>query len=437
MPEVIDNVKVGEFIKSLLRENNMTQENLSQKLMISKSAVSQNLNGKSSFDMQNLMAIAKLFKISLDDLLNCRKREDEEFVSEYVKFAARGIDEIKKYNPKDLQIQEPDIYGRVLVDYLIDGDVVDVFSYLNDSNIDFVRDYYHRAKEIYLKIIIFMLRKKIKGVIKYVKKYSELNTLFDITNSYNGLEVWNLLNDRDNKSIIKEMIDLRIDQEYSFMGLKRVKPVKALPKELWIESIGIYKLDNVLDVYLKYYARADELFSFTSSMLLYEYYDGVEKFAEMFFSKELSSVAKTSYGFQKTVNLVISKNSFKLFQKFLELRIYESYTDVIVQAIKSDKVEYYDYCLKSAENKVTEKLDYGQIGLAAVKKGNTKILDLVKSNLEQMHLNFLLSEVNKSDIKLLYYLINLGAQFDFKFYNSNTMSNMNAIIEYLLKKEGH
>lgn len=53
MPTIIDNLKVAEKIKKLLKDNNMTQEQLANKLSITKSAVSQNLRGKSNFDIQN------------------------------------------------------------------------------------------------------------------------------------------------------------------------------------------------------------------------------------------------------------------------------------------------------------------------------------------------------------------------------------------------
>lgn len=436
MPEVIDNIKVGEFIKKLLKKKGMTQEALAQELMISKSAVSQNLNGKSSFDIQNLLAIANIFEMSLDDLLNCHiHEEDDKYMSEYMRFASKGLKEVKKHNPSDLHIQEPDIYGKVFVDYLIDNDFNDIFVYLDENNVLFFNDFYHRAKEILIKIIIYMLRKEINGVIKYIKKFTELNNGFDLTKSYNGLEVWNLLNGKKHENVIKDMIELRIDQELSFIGIKHKKSVKAIPKNTWIESIGTYRLNHILDIYINHYASKEDFYQFTSSMLLYDYIDGVTKFLDYFFKDKVQDNAKSYYNFQKTIFLIIKHGNFDLFKKFMDMEIYESLTDVIVVSIRDNKQKFYDYILKNNESKIFNTIDYAQVGYAAVKQTNLDVLETIKNSLDQKTLNYLLSEVNREDTKMLYYLISNGAQFDFKYYNSNTMINTNNIITYLMKKD--
>ncbi len=436
MPEIIDNIEVGKFIKTLLKRNNMTQDALASKLMISKSAVSQNLNGKSSFDIQNLMTIAKIFNISLDDILNCRYNEEEDnYISEYVKFATKGLKEIEKHKASDLQIQDPDIYGKVLVDYLIDQDIEDVFVYLHQNEVNFVRDYYHRAEEIYLKIIIYMLRKNIDNVISYIKKYSEIHNSFDITQTYNGLEVWSLLNKLENKSIIIEIMNLEISQHYTVMGIKRNKMVQVMTKDLWLECIGTYKLDYVLDCYLESYASEEDLLMFNKAMLLYEYSDGVEKFINKFYNEEINSNAKSYYNFQKSILLVVKKGDIKLFKKYIEMGIFESLTGVIVNSINEDKKLFYEYCLNGNEQKILNNIDYSKVGVAAVKKSNTYILNLIKQNLNKSSLDYLLSEVLAEDIEMLYYLVSNGARYDFKYYNSNTMKNSNAIIDFLYKKD--
>ncbi|MBI9008982.1 MAG: helix-turn-helix transcriptional regulator [Tenericutes bacterium] len=435
MPEIIDNIQVGMFIKTLLRNNNMTQDALAQKLMISKSAVSQNLNGKSSFDIQNLMSIAKIFNLSLDDLLNCREnKESDDYISEYVRFANKGLEEIQKHKSSDLQIQEPDIYGKVFIDYLIDQDIEDIFIYLNKEDVEFVQDYYHRAKEIYLKIIIYMLRKDIAGVIKYIKRYAQINNSFDIIQSYNGLEIWNLIDKDKNIALVKQIMELKISQQFVMMGMKRKKEVKVMTQDNWIECIGVYKLTNVLEVYINNYARAEELFSFTSSMLLYEYSVGVEMFIDSFFTEKLSYGAKSSFNFQKTATLVVKKGNFNLFKKFIDMYIYESLTNTIVCAIDENKKEFYEYCLLNSDNKVLEPIDYSKLGSAAIRQNNIQLIEIIKNHFDQNTLNFLISEVNPENTELLYYLVSLGAKFDFKYYNSNTMKNCNAIIDYLYKK---
>lgn len=436
MPEVIDNLKVGAFIKELLKNHHMTQEALANHLMISKSAVSQNLNGKSSFDIQNLMSIAKLFNMSLDDLLNCRISEESDIhMSEYMRFASKELDEIKQYKAQDLHIQNPDIYGKVLIDYVIDQDLEELFVYLDRENVTFVKPYYHRAKEIYLKIIIYMLRKKRQGIIKYIKAYAMINQSFDIAQEYYGLEVWQLIDSTADIDLIKALMTLTIEQPYTTLGIKRNREVKVISRESWPEIIAMYKLHHVLDVYLKYVASADDFYQFSATMLLYEFSEGVLAFVNYFFKETPKDIQKSYFQFQKTVHLIISKNQQSLFEIFVEKGIYESLTQAIILAINEKHPKMYEFCLKSSEQTILNDLDYMKIGLAAVQKSDICILELIKNQLEQKHLNYLLSEVKTDDVQMLYYLVSLGARFDFKYYNSNTMTHANLMISYLMKKD--
>lgn len=435
MPEVIDNVKVGEFIKGLLKENNMTQETLANKLSITKSAVSQNLNGKSSFDMQNLLTIAKMFSLKLDDLLSCRKPDNDNYASEYQKFAAKGLLEISKYNPHDLQIQEPDIYGRVLVDYLIDEGFEDIFLYLHDSAVDFVRDYYHRSRDIYLKIILYLLKKNIPGAIRYIKRYAKLNNTFDISLTTYGKEIWALLNTDINRSLVKEMMELQIDQEYKFLIFNKVKTVRAISKDLWIKTIGMFKLEKILDTFLEFYAKPNEIYIFTKLMLNHEYYKGIEAFINKFFSEEVPLINRSAYHFQKAINLIIETDNFNLFKKFVNNKIFENLTEVVINSIKQEKKNYYEFCLNSTE--VNPELDYEKVGLLALERNDLKIMDKIKAFLSQKQLNFLISQVKNNDVALLKYLIDAGARWDFTYYNSQMMDNINLIIDHLKIKEGN
>ncbi len=437
MPEIIDNVKVGEFIKSLLKENNLTQEALAQKLNISKSAVSQNLNGKSSFDMQNLLTIAEIFELSLDDLINCRKTDksnQDNYDSEYLKFAAKGLNEIKKYDAKDLQIQEPDIYGKVFADYLVDKDLVDIFLYLHENQAIFVKDYYHRATEIYLKIITYMLRKRLKGVIRYIEKFSILNNSFDISDTVYASEIWKLIDTKENRELIVDIMELNIKQEYRLLGFKKLKVVKAMTKSLWVETIGLYKLKEVLNLYLEKFAKPIDLYPFTRAMLSYEYFSGIDAYVDKVHEKSLSHFYKKTYRFQTSINLVIEKDNFNLFKKFIEFEIYYNLTDVITYTIKSEKKQYYEYLL--AKEMKDEEIDYLNICTAALKNKKLDIIKKTKNNLNQDQLNLLLSMTEKDDIDTMDFLIDLGAKFDFRYYNSQTIDKINTVISYLKKKEG-
>ena len=103
MPEIVDNVKVGQFLKEQLKEQKISQDALAQKLNITKSAVSQNLNGKSSFSRKNLEVISELLNMKIEDIRKAVKiRNNTEFKSHHLpsKLEASGgiyLDNIKDY----------------------------------------------------------------------------------------------------------------------------------------------------------------------------------------------------------------------------------------------------------------------------------------------------------------------------------------------------
>ena len=434
MPEIVDNVKVGQFLKEQLKEQKISQDALSQKLNITRNAVSSNLNGKSSFSRKDLEVIAELLNMKIEDILSCKKSDNDNFASEYQKLARRGLNQFKRDYAKDMAISEPDIFGKVLVDYLVDEDKEDIFIYLHDSETEFVKNHFHRAKDIYLKIISYVLKKNLPGAIIYIKAFADLNNNFDISLYNNAPEIWKMIDVEANRYLIEEMMELKINQEYKVFGFKTQKMVKAINKQLWLEIISKYKVTQVLNVYLDYYASEEDFYSFTKVMIKNDFSKAIETFVKKFFTDELSENKRSAYNFQKAINLIIEKDNFNLFKKFINLKIYENLTDIVIRSIQNNQKNYFEFVLKI--KKENYDIDYPKVGLLAVKNASLSILDSVISNLDQKELNMLLGEVVNDDVLVMKYLVDHGARFDFDYYNSKTMNNINLLIEHLNKKEG-
>ena len=66
----MDQERIGELIKKIRKENNLTQAELADKLGVTYQAVSKWENGKNIPDIAILKQISKEFNINLDDLLN-------------------------------------------------------------------------------------------------------------------------------------------------------------------------------------------------------------------------------------------------------------------------------------------------------------------------------------------------------------------------------
>lgn len=70
-------VKQGEFLKNLRVKNNLSQEKLGELLGVSRQSVSKWEQGYALPDTENLVALSKLYNISVDSILNCREEAAE------------------------------------------------------------------------------------------------------------------------------------------------------------------------------------------------------------------------------------------------------------------------------------------------------------------------------------------------------------------------
>jgi transcriptional regulator with XRE-family HTH domain len=179
MAQIIDNVKVGTFIKSLLKEKHMTQDQLAENLHITKAAVSQNLNGKSTFDIQNLLKIAELFQLTLDDLVAGRRPEDlQDIDSEYVRMIKRGLKHFQQHDPQQFHLTQPDVYGKLFIDYLLADKLNDWIKYLVEKQIKFVDINYHRHQPLLQQLLLYVMQHQLTSPLPLIEQcvqtYGEL-----------------------------------------------------------------------------------------------------------------------------------------------------------------------------------------------------------------------------------------------------------------------
>ena len=73
--------KVGQLIKKLRKDNNLTQAELADKLGITYQAVSKWENGKNVPDIATLKEISNMFNINIDDIINGEKKEEKNKVN--------------------------------------------------------------------------------------------------------------------------------------------------------------------------------------------------------------------------------------------------------------------------------------------------------------------------------------------------------------------
>ena len=430
MPDIIDSVKVGETIKRLLKQHNMTQDNLADALSISKSAVSQNLRGKSTFDIQNLIQIAKLFDITLDELLNLKSSEGDNVITEYKKIVQKGVTAIQQVPTEDLRVYEPDLYGKVLVDYVIEARNLEMFKYLHEHQVKLVEDYYHRAKDIYLGIIRYMLEEDQMEIILYIMKYTALNGSFAIDNVNQKLIIWGLLDKPNYQPIIKELMTLRsnIRSKWSF-SLQTKDPI-PLTKVDFLEVIASFHLKNILNTYLSIKDKDEDLLFIVDKFIEHGFIDGISTYIDFYYKTSISWVRKVSLDVQKAFMSVLKTNDYEIVQKFAEKGLYADLTPIVKQSITNAQHEITSHLIATYH----EELNFKKIGESCVLTSNLTLLKDILKFLSEDDLNYLLSFVKLNDLDTLIFLIECGARIDEKYYNLETFKKINHLIDHLMKK---
>lgn len=429
MPNVVDNKKVSDTIRRLLKENNMTQEDLANALSITKSAVSQNLRGKSNFDIQNLIAIAQLFDITLDELLSLKEIKSDDVITEYKRVVKKGLTAIKHVPVNELKIADADLYGKVLVEYIIEENAIDMFNYLNNNEANFVSDKYHRAKTIYVKIIKYMLENNIKGIFKYILKYTNLNGSFNLDRQFEPI-IWSLLEHENNQDEVIKIITYGKNENFWDKILKRdaIIPLSNLDT---LSIIARNKLNNVFKTYLEHISKKSELLEVTRRFLEENYLEGILMFIIKHFDEPITELNKWIINPQESVLLIVKHNNLKLLKLFLEKGIYIDLTQIVVEAANNSNYEIVDFIIQEYENK----FNYSLLAETLVKNQALETFSKISNKLKNKEINRLLSFVNKDDIEMLKELFKLGARFSIYHFEYNQFEKINNLIENLIEIE--
>lgn len=72
----MDQQKIGNFMKTLRKEHNLTQEELADKMLVNRRTVSRWETGNNMPDIEVLIEIADLYDVDLRELLNGERKQD-------------------------------------------------------------------------------------------------------------------------------------------------------------------------------------------------------------------------------------------------------------------------------------------------------------------------------------------------------------------------
>ena len=175
------NIKIANKLVELRKKNGLSQEELADKLGLSRQAVSKWERAESSPDTDNLICLAKLYNVSLDDLLNTDETLEE--ISREVKEKEEEKSRIEKETNEKNEAEEKRRKKFNLVEGILSGSLALIMTIIY-----FVVCFNHpnewsRLWIIYFGVVI------IPSIVKAIKnrRFCQFNYAILVTCAFMGL----------------------------------------------------------------------------------------------------------------------------------------------------------------------------------------------------------------------------------------------------------
>lgn len=179
----MNNKKIGQFIKELLKSKGMNQDDLAKVLNITPQAVSKGLNGANIFDIGNLKTISDLFKVTIDDILNGELQTSTSTMSEQERLVRLGINAVKSADVT--VINSADSKNMTVLQYAIIQSNHEILEYILEHK--YLQKWYSQilSDDNFLKLIID------NGLQKHLLNMGSYNSMTKVNNfSRTSKELW-------------------------------------------------------------------------------------------------------------------------------------------------------------------------------------------------------------------------------------------------------
>ncbi|HOI46861.1 MAG TPA: helix-turn-helix transcriptional regulator [Bacilli bacterium] len=430
MPVIIDNVKVGTFIKEKLKGKNMSQDDLANYLSISKSAVSQNLSGKSSFDLQNLLMISELFDVTLDQLLTQKIDSDQIPVSEFERLARKGLSEVMTLGLDNPNIFHLDIYGKYFVEYVLALNDIELFEYLHINALIELNANSGREKDILLQIILFCIKHNSAVYPYYIGFYATVAGSFRIDDGTIEKFIWKYIEDKHQEQLILSLFYIEYMKTKRVLKFwKKTTTYHILSYHEWLEICAIYHLEFVFSIIHKPLMEHIQLSKMIGLFHQYHFYNGIKILSQTICSVPNEYEQKLGYDIQESFELLCELDFSDIIENMIN-----SFPALIVQpgmikAIKSNSKKVIELLY----TKFANKLHFRDIGAVVASTGNHQLMSQLLNQLTTDDRNLALSFTKTDDIDMMLVLIKGGATFSRKYYNQFAEEKMNHLVHHLIK----
>lgn len=428
MPDIIDTKSVGTYIKKLLRDKGMTQDELSQELNISKSAVSQNLNGKSAFDIQNLMRIAEIFDVSLDQLLHQKTRESGDTMSEYERIIVHDQSKIDHIDSS--QLKNPDIYGKFLIEYAMEHDEKMLFENLYKRGVPLVDKDHSRYGHVIARMLLYMLEKDIGDVRPLIQAKIENEGELDFKDPKVEQAFYTLMDEKKSDDLRKYLLFESVTVQNRLLGKIPFKQsIKILPKKKALEIIYKYDLGQTFHTMLEIHKG---LYDFESMVELAVTHDRKNLLKTYLENVDREQIKRIDFSMRPINEALIRLKSFQDTDLFLEAfgkGFYDDPNALFEKLVESRDTKIYDHLLSMHK----DALDMKKLAVIAVKHKDYGLIKKMSEDASQSVLNLMLAECDRDDTKTMKTLIRAGARFDINYYRRDTYDKINTLVRHLLK----
>lgn len=413
MIQIFSNEELGAKINVLLAENSMTIEDLASRLNLKKRVLQKKIKGKEAFSYLDLCNIAEVFSIGIEELLK-RIANSSDIESIYHRLALGKLSELKEYDLST--IANKDIYGKCLVEYILEEKKVDLLKYLIDNHIEVVYPYDEKASDILLSIIECMLINDLSDPIDYIIKFAKINKTFDLDHSL--IDTIYKLIEHNNVLLQKLMSESFLVNEKALIK----KPLLLVQNDTWIRIIAKNQLDNTFAFYLKNFELIGNIKKLILEFVKYDYRKGLYTIAS---NLDENTVNIIVYDLD-IIQALLSLEDFSIAKAYIDKGLLQNIDVIDVTAIKNQSFELISNLILSFPD-----FDIRLIGKTAVKLNKTDVLDLFIERANQDDLDYLLSEAKPEDKEVLLYLTMHGALFKNRYLSKITTNQANEIISLL------
>jgi len=360
----MDNKKIGDFIKGLLKSKGMNQEDLAKALNVTPQAVSKSLNGANTFDIQNLKTISDLFKVTIDDILAGELQTSTSFMTDQERIVKLGLNAVKLADRNILNIR--DEKERNVLHYAIEHENAKVIKYLIDNRF-FKREYGY---------YIYDTNHLTKNIVKILIDNDMIGTLLTFF-----------------ETSIPKFYDMPREINKCVVNCNELWQTESplLIEKLYYRSVGGYDYPNG-----KMFINLDQAVRFNNTLALKDWFDnytengrkgwrelpGVQtaiRYNNYAFLKRLLDEVETSRYF-RTVNTEVDiyeayHSNPKICQFFLELRDTKT-TRIQLKNVNKLMTEFYD------KKEFDKLMNYR--GLAKISNKKLDTIDIENIELEEL-----------------------------------------------------